>query len=155
MTDPNRLTRSWRDDPKKKWKTRGRRGFEIQEERAQQAIGGKATRGSGSSKRPSQKGDGVSDYIRVSAKTTEKPGAKSIRIERDWLTEIEGQARATGHTPAFTLGFSADEWHANRDDWLAFPLSVAEAMVRAVTALKNGDADEAREWADVALGGAA
>lgn len=149
MSEPERLTRHWQNDDKRRPR---RRGFEIQEELAARTIQGYPTRGSGSSPRLSQKGDAFSHHLRVSCKTTEKPGAKSIRVERVWLHEIEAQARATGHKPALMIGFSPDVEHPHRDDWLAFPLSVAEPMVKAIHALTHGRIGEARDLAELALG---
>lgn len=144
-----RLTRHWQNDPRKRVR---KRGFEVQEQRAAEAHGGQLTRGSGCSRRPSQKGDSVSEFFRASSKTTEKAGAKSIRIERSWLTEIDAQARATGHRAMLNFGFSADAANPEREDWIAFPLLVAKDMMQAVIALQRGDFDAAREHAVAALG---
>lgn len=144
------ITRHWANDDQRK---RKKRGFEVQEARAAAAHpGGRQTRGSGCSQHPSQKGDSVGYYFRESSKTTEKDGAKSIRIERAWLREIEEQARATGHRAMLTFGFSADSAHRTRDDWVAFPLSVAASMTEAMAALLAGRYEHARALADMAVG---
>jgi len=151
MTEPEKLTRHWRNDGRKRIR---KRGFEIQEARSADAHGGARTRGSGCSQRPSQKGDSVSTYFRASDKTTEKDGAKSIRIERDWLQEIDRQASATGHRPMLTFGFSADSAHPEREDWVAFPILVAKHLMMAVVKLQQGEPGEARAHAALALGDA-
>lgn len=151
MTEPERLTRHWQNDPRKRIR---KRGFEVQEERSAEAHGGVRTRGSGSSCRTSQKGDSVSDYFRASDKTTEKAGAKSIRLERSWLREIETQAQATGHRPMLTFGFSADKANPTRDDWIGFPYIVAKHLMQASIKLAEGDVEEAQAHAELALGGA-
>lgn len=146
----DRVTRNWMNDRKPR---KGRRGFELQEARAATAHpGGRQTRGSGCSQRPGRKGDSVGTYFRESSKTTERDGAKSIRIERAWLTEIEEQARATGHRPMLVFGFSADSENRTRLDWAGFPLSVAEDMTKACAALLDGDVAGAQELARLALG---
>jgi hypothetical protein len=144
-----RLTRHWQDDPRKKVR---RRGFEVQEKRAAEAHGGALTRGSGCSRRPSQKGDSVSEYFRVSSKTTEKPGAKSIRIERSWLTEIDAQARSTGHRPVLNFGFSPDAANPTREDWAGYPLQVAGHLMQTAVLLLQGNVEEATAHAELALG---
>jgi hypothetical protein len=149
MSEPEKLTRHWRNDPRKRVR---RRGFEVQEARAADAHGGKLTAGSGSSSRASQKGDSVSDYFRASSKTTEKRGAKSIRVERAWLREVEAQARATGHRPLFNFGFSPDDAHPERDDWIGFPLPLAKHLILAAVNLVQGNEEEARAYAALALG---
>ena len=149
MSDAEKLTRHWRNDPRKRIR---RRGFEIQEARAAEAHGGELTRGSGCSRRPSQKGDSVSVYFRGSSKTTEKRGAKSIRIERDWLREIDAQATATGHRPMLNFGFSPDDAHPEREDWIGYPLVVAKHLMMASIKLMQGDDEEARAHAALAVG---
>ena len=143
-----RLTRHWRDKPKPRPK---RKGYEMQEQRAANAHGGKLTRGSGCSKRPSQKGDSVSDHFRASSKTT---AAKSIRIERAWLREIEAQARATGHVPFLNFGFDPNAAHPNREDWVAHPILVSGHLMKCAIMLMADKVDEAREHAALALGDA-
>jgi len=144
------VRRNWMSGKKPR---RRKRGFEIQEERAAAAHpGGKMTRGSGCSQRPGRKGDSVGSYFRQSAKTTEKPGAKSIRIQRSWLDEIRRQAKATGHEPMLVFGFAADDQHRETEDWAAFPLELVEDMTKALAAVLEGDISKAQRHAEMALG---
>ena len=148
---PDQLTRHWMNDGHAR--KRKRRGFQVQESLGAEAHpGGKLTKGSGCSRRPSAKGDSVGTYIRQSDKTTEKPGAKSIRLERAWLEEIRLQARATGHRPMIVLGFSPGPGQPTREDWAAFPLQMAKNMTHAMAALLRGDDGEARALARLAMG---
>jgi len=148
---PDQLTRHWHDDEQPKPR---KRGFEIQERRGARAHpGGKLTRGSGCSQRPGRKSDSVGDLFRQECKTTEKAGARSIRIERKWLGKIEAEATATGLKPMLVFGFSADPpEHQSRDDWAAFPLPVAHMMTEAMAALLDGEPEKARTLAGLALG---
>lgn len=137
------LTRRWKAEGKRKPR---RRGFELQEERAARAHpGGERTRGSGCSQRPGRKGDSVGDLFRQESKQREKPGAKSMRVQRDHLEKITAEARATGHRPMLVFGFDGEV----PLDWGAFPLNVCEYMTKAVAALLAGDEQEAREWAEM------
>lgn len=145
-----RLKRRWADEENHKPK---RRPFELQEERSTKIQpGGKLVKGSGCSPHTSRKSDSVGDLFRVESKTTERAGAKSIRIERDWLKKIEAEAHATGLFPALMFGFEADPpEHIGRDDWVAFPASVTKNMVHACAAILAGDMGEARAYASLVM----
>ena len=147
----DRLKRRWADDEQRKPK---RRGFHVQEEKSTKLQpGGRLVRGSGCSPHPARKSDSVGDYFRVEDKTTEKAGAKSIRVERVWLHKIEAEARATGLRPALMFGFDADPpTYIARDDWVAFPESTAKNMIHACAALLAGDPGEALAYASLAMG---
>lgn len=112
------------------------RGCDEQEQRVADAIGGERVRGSGCSPWPGRKGDAVAEWLRAEAKTT---SARGIRVDRDYLVKIRDEAMATGRRPVFAFGFDGPQ----RDDWIAFELPVAERLLALVTAVENGDADEA------------
>jgi len=110
---------------------------ETQEEAAAAALpSGKRTPGSGCGWRPSRKGDASGDLFRASCKTRAKPNAKTIRVKREDLEEIVGQALAMGECPVFVFGWEGF-------DWAAFPLRRAELLMKAAAAVMDGDPGEA------------
>lgn len=121
------------------------RGCDAQERATEQVLGGKRTRGSGSSTRAAHKGDVLGAYRRAECKTTEKG---TLPIARVWLDKIRAEALATGDAPMFVFGFDSSP----REDWAAFPLAHAKNMSRAVAALLDGDIDSARDFARLTAG---
>lgn len=120
-----------------------RSGWADQEDRAALAVpGGRRTPGSGSSWRPSRRSDIVGERWRAQSKTTSKP---SIRVVRDDLATITREARETGRLPALVFGF--DDGGAGREDWVAFPIGDAQALMQIAVALEAGDVDGARRAA--------
>jgi hypothetical protein len=145
------ITRHWKNNDKPR---KGRRGFEVQEKLAAESHpGGKLTRGSGCSRNPTHKSDSVGDYFRQESKTTERAGAKSIRVQRDDLEKITAEAEATGLTPMLVFGFTPGKYYSTRCDWAAFPLSVSRHMTEAIAALLDGRIADATASAELAVKG--
>jgi hypothetical protein len=131
-----------------------RASYKAQEKRAARVVGGRQTAGSGNSKRVSHKGDAVGDLVRAEAKTTCKA---SLSIKRAWLEKIRREARETDKVPALMFGFDLptpglctenprDYLGGRCEDWMAFPASVAEALLKIADAVQHGDHGRAREW---------
>jgi len=119
-------------------------GWDEQEEKlAQLQPGGRRQQGSGCARAASKKGDGTGDLFLISAKTTEKKG---MRLERDWLEEIERQARNVGQLPALFIGFDRDGAD-DRLDWLGFPERTAKLLIDIAVAARDGELSEARALA--------
>lgn len=145
------LDRKWRTDAPK---PRRRVGWEEQEAQLPQLQpGGAVQRGSGNGRRASAKGDGTGKHFLVSAKTTEDPGQKGLRVERGWLEEITQQARALTPPkhPALLLGFDRDDGRP-REDWLALPIQTQQALIDIAVAAHRGDDAEARALAGLLFG---
>ena len=126
-----------------------RTGWKEQESKLPQLQpGGRRQRGSGCGRAASSKGDGTGDLFLVSSKTT---CARGLRVERDWLEEIERQAEAVGQLPALFLGFDRDGSRP-RLDWLGFPERTARTLVDIAAAVLEGEDAKARALAGL-LGG--
>lgn len=109
------------------WREQERRGAEA-------LPGGKLQPGSGNGWRKSKKGDAVSPLFLESSKTTDKG---SLSLERGWLQEVAALA-LPDRRPVLLFGFDPDA-SGEREDWAAFRLADARALMRAGAALKAGD----------------
>lgn len=144
------LDREWMDDERED-RRRRRRQVKLQEERTAAAHpGGKVTRGSGSSQTTSHKSDSAGDYFRAEDKQSTKHDTLSIDVS--WLLKIKHEARTTGRKPMLTFGFAPKGKRRTREDWAAFPQSLASHMMNACAKLLEGDVQEATELAELALG---
>ena len=124
---------------------RPRPAWDRQEERTAEAIpGGRRIPGSGCSRRASRKSDVMSDWVRAEDKTTSKDAG--IRVTREHLDKIKGEAMSHGQVPAYVFGFDRSD-RGPRQDWMAFPLATASGMMSVVNAILNGDHAEAEEQA--------
>lgn len=136
-----------RESLERKTEMAQRPGWDIQEERTARAIpGGKRVQGSGCSTRASRKSDVSGDWLRAEDKTTSNNKGKGFRLTRDYLEKIRAEALHNGQRPAFVFGFDK-AGRSPREDWIGFPLPMAEQMMSAVDALIRGNIDEACELA--------
>jgi len=147
------VDRRWRSAPSEDDRRHLSRRRASQEQEAmlpQLQPGGRAQPGSGCSRRAGRKSDSRGDLFLVSGKSTATPGAKSSRVERAWLEEVEQQAEVLHPPlrPAITLGFDREDGQP-RLDYTAFRQRDAERMVAVVAAVLDGDFDEARRQAEM------
>jgi len=121
------------------------RSHELQEQATADAVpDGKLVKGSGCARLPKSKSDVVGDMWRAEDKTCEDPNAKSFRVQRGDLQKIATEAFHTQKVPLLVFG-----WPGNpREDWAAFRLKDAEAMMHAISALRRGDVNEAIRQAE-------
>jgi len=123
-----------------------KKSFQQQEENTADALPqGQMTRGSGCAWKPSGKSDAHGHLFRAECKTVDDPAAKSFRVLRKDLAKITSEARQTGCAPVYVFGWPSDP----REDWAAFQLRDAETMMRAISALRNGDFKEAQSYAEL------
>lgn len=142
MEEPRKLDRKWRSEQPRA--SNERSGWREQEARLPQLQpGGRVQRGSGSGRAASSKGDGTGDLFLVSAKTTEDPEQKGIRVERAWLEDIAQQARAVRKRPALLLGFDRADG-APRLDWLALPIEDQQRLIDIAVAAHSGEPVKAK-----------
>lgn len=147
---PERLTRKRTAGAglsKQRGQAKPRAGWDEQEEAIAAAVpGGKRVKGSGCSTRRSRKGDVEGRWLRAEGKTTVK--AKGIRVERSHLEKIRAEAEDNRQAPLYVFGFDRTV-DRPREDWAAFPLSVAECMMAVVEATLQGDHEDALAQAEL------
>lgn len=141
---PERINRAWMDEPLKPAAKDA--GWRKQEARLPSLQpGGRQQKGSGNVRGASRKGDSIGDLFLVEAKTTEKA---ALRLERTWLEGIKQQAEAVHLRPALAFGFDAGAGR-EREDWLGFPLELAELLIAVYAAVRDGKQDEAVRLAEL------
>jgi len=122
------------------------RPHDAQEARAADALpDGKRTPGSGCGWSPSKKSDATGHLFRSECKTVEDAGAKSITILRADLAKAKAEALMMDQCPAFVFGWPGKAWN-DGEDWVAFPLARAKALMQMASCLSRGDYDGAIEW---------
>jgi hypothetical protein len=72
-------------------------------------------------------GDLKTEDLLVEHKRVE-PHVKSVSIKRDWLRKVTEGANQMSKYPALALTFEDAKGHEK--DWIAFPMSLAEHLLR-------------------------
>lgn len=93
---------------------------EAQEGAIADRFGGRVRKASGAT--PTQKGDVITRDLLIEAKTVIKEGARSIRVEADWLEKITREARDAGRAPALEIKIPSIRM-GTEDTWIMVPSS--------------------------------
>jgi Holliday junction resolvase len=81
------------------------------------------------------KSDVVSKLFQIEAKTRAKVGAKTLTVQRDWLTKIEDEALMNGKMPAlaFSFGDNVDYFTIRDRDFYTMVEELIELRERVAT----------------------